>query len=186
MTTAPRYLTAVECLAIIQSRLLASDRRRIEFEALSTGDQEICIADATADIDACLWDGADAVNGQQTRFPRVLTTLTGGLTPSASSIDESQYLDPDPSPPPDPAVPGIPAGVRLGCAIQAAYRAFLAAGLSQSAHVEEAANKGITSHSSGGASQTTDLSRANKPWSRLCVDAQRHLAKYRRSGGAVT
>lgn len=182
MTTAPRYLTRVEALAIIQAEMLSTDRRRIEFEALSNGDQDVVIAQATADIDACLWMGADYASDQQTRWPR---RWDRPRVWNSSDCAVGSYIDEDPNPPADPAVAGLPAGVRLAAAFQAAHRALLAAGLSPAAHVDEAANKGVTSQSAGGVSESIDLKRANSAWSALCREAQRAMSPYRRSGGSM-
>ncbi len=184
MTTAPRYNSAAETLTIIAAVLPSTDRRRIEFEATSTGDQEAFIAQATAEIDANLWNGTDAVAGQQTRFPR--RADRGTTQPVESGDDGITYLDPDPSPPANPYTAYIPAGVRIACALQSAHNAEQAAGLSMNRQIAEAANAGVTGQSGAGMSQSVDLRRANHPWSALCLDAQRHLSRYRRSGGMVS
>lgn len=183
MTTSPKYLTTAECLAILQADMASTDRRRIEFEALSNGDQLVMIAQATADLDACLWIGRDADADQLTRWPR---RWDRGRMWNSTDCAVGSYIDEDPAPPASPAVAGLPAAVRLACAYQAAHRAVLAAGLSPSQHAAEAANKGITSQSGGGVSETIDIKVANRPWNQLCLEAQRFMSAYRRTSGAMT
>lgn len=182
MTTAPRYLVAAEALAIIASRMTSSNRRRLEFEALLTEDQDVHLAEATADIDANLWMGVDYSSEQQTRWPRKWDRPRVFNTGDCAV---GTYIDPDPNPPASPTVAGVPAAVRIACALQAAFRAELAAGLSPNANLAEAANKGVTSQSSGGVSQSIDLLRANDPWAALCREAQAALAPYRDCGGSM-
>jgi len=77
----------------------------------------------------------------------------------------------------------LPRRVRWACALQAVSRMRGLTGLDATAHASEAARRGVTAHSGGGASESIDLGVANSAWAQLCRFAQQELATLRASGG---
>ena len=175
MSAADRYLDQAEALTLLAVALPATDKRLVIFAGLATDAlRESFLVRATRRIDAVGYAGARAGGStQSTAFPRV------GRNGDA--------VDPDPDEPtaPAPPVTGVPRGVRIACALQAATEAAAAAGVGAALHLQEAANRGVVSQSVRGRSETVDARYARSPWGRLCIEAKDELARYRRRSSAI-
>lgn len=172
MPDATAYNTVETITAILQQELASTDARRLAWEAADESDQAVFALRATEDIDGPLWLGVRAERDQPNEWPRLWRR-------------DLAYVDPDPSPAGDAPVPSIPARVARAHAIQSALRALRARGLDPGRALEDAANRGVVSHSGGGHSESIDLERANSTWSRLDPEAQRLLVRYRAAGVGV-
>jgi hypothetical protein len=182
----PMYISAALALTIIQEQLASSDQRRQRFEAASTGDREVFIRQATADLDAVrTYVGRSAAAEQATLWPRSVES-SGQRVSSNGQIGSNDIgvfmIEPWVSPPAGVLVASIPEAVGVACAIQAAHRALRAAGLDASGHVEEAAARGVTSQSGGGISESVDGSIARDPWWQLATESRKLLERLVRAG----
>jgi hypothetical protein len=185
----PMYISAALALTIVQAQLPSTDQRRQRFEAASTGDREVFLRQATADLDAVrTYVGRSAAAEQATLWPRSVES-TGQRVSSNGQIGTNDIgvfmIEPWVSPPAGVLVASIPEAVGVACAIQAAHRALRAAGLDASGHVEEAAARGVTSQSGGGISESVDGSVARDSWWRLDGEARRVMERFRRAGFAA-
>ena len=180
MTVPAMYISVAECDALLPLVLQASDQRRQAYEAADNDGRAIAIVMATADINAPLWTGYRASTDQIQEWPRVLRRdwrCAPNTDPSLSIV-----LDPDPSEDGSELVSGLPASVRIGCAIQAAHHAARSIGVDATRTVEEAVSRGMTSVSCGGQSQSFDATKASDPWSKLALETQNALARYKAAG----
>jgi hypothetical protein len=184
----PMYISAALALTIVQAQLPSTDQRRQRFEAASTGDREVFLRQATADLDSVrVWVGRVLEPEQATLWPRqaegqVARWPVGAIGTNGIGIS---VIEPWVSPPAGVLVASIPEAVGVACAIQAAHRALRAAGLDASGHVEEAAARGVTSQSGGGISESVDGSVARDSWWRLDGEARRVMERFRRAGFAA-
>ena len=87
--------------------------------------------------------------------------------------------------PANPLVAGLPKEVRIAHALQTVQRLVTLSGNDATAHVAEAANRGVSGHGGASQSESIDLRRANTPWARLCVQAQSTLRNLRSIGGRL-
>jgi len=168
----PSLLTASESDVIVAANLSANRHERAAYDALDQAGKDACLSDATALIASLSLRGIKAEESQRLPFPR-LDRLTYEMIDFDSDEADGDY-----------AVPGIPRGVRIACALLAATLASRDAGTDPIGHVHEAAAAGINSQSgrSGGEGYG---SAARSTWAMLPLRVQRRLSPYRRRGGSL-
>lgn len=140
---------------------------RIETDA----DQDAALEQASMDIDSVHWIGEVYDAAQANNWPRV------------RSHYERDLIDPWTALQADQPVASIPRAVALGTALQAATIIQRASGVDPTAHVMEAAARGVVAHSGGGMSETLDGRIARSSFAALCEPAQRMLRVYLATGG---
>lgn len=162
------YLTPAQAAEIIDGVLIEGDVRRTCFEALDATGQAAALSLATIMIDRCRFLGRRYDATQTNQWPR-----TG---------EQRLLIEPDAAPPTG-ADGGVPAFVRRACLIQAARIASQRKGVDLTAHVREAAHRGVTSHSGAAGGESIDGVRAVNAWAQLDPEAAQELARHRRIGG---
>lgn len=167
------YMTADEVTAVLAHAttpaLPSTDPRRAAWAALAdAGDRFAAIQSATADIDACLWNGRREDPEQELEWPRI-DRITLAL------------IEPDPNAAGTETVAGLPARLRAAFAIQCAHHALRQRGLDAMKRIEDAAQRGVTSFG-GARSEAIDLVTARQPESRLAPEALRLIARYLAAG----
>lgn len=173
--TTTSYLTAAEATALIGSLLLSTEAPRVAFAALGDADKLVLLARATAQIDQCRWVGEVEDDDQPLMWPRV--DRDGDQVPTTERSSGYTYIDPELNTAFTHAY--APRAVYEACVLQAAFLAMSIRGLDTSAHVAEAARRGVVSQSVGGQSESIDIRRATEPWAQLCRAAQDRLGRYR-------
>lgn len=170
------YITVEEADTIIESLVASTDPRSDAWWDLDEADKAIMLRHAARDIDAVRWAGVRRTREQALAWPRVdpgeCIAADGdysGRTALGGSIDAD----------------GLPYDLRHAAALQAAHEASQHAGTAPALHVDEAARRGVMSHSGAGHAETLDLRVANSAWAMLCRDAQQLLTRYRLAGGGI-
>ena len=189
------YLTRAEATSIISARLTAADPMRLAWQSATDADKDAALIMASDDLDAVSWAGRRALHdtagsaGQYRQWPRVLGVpgagragdlsgvVSGGATAYYEAYDAAIYGVASWS------VLGVPFGVRVGCAIQAAWRIQRAQGVDPTQHVLDAAARGVQSQSLSGGSESYDLFRAAGAWANLHQLVQTLTARLTTRGG---
>jgi hypothetical protein len=176
VTLARSYNTVAETAALLAEELPSTDERVVAFNAASPADQAVFARQATRDIDAVLWrgrtadEGDDGEDGQALMWPREdghgCDILPGGELELPAGIDEWSRA-------------GIPGAIRRAAAIQAARNAARARGFDRARAAADLAHVGVTSRSGAGAGTSVDVARATSPWANLDPDAARLCADLR-------
>lgn len=180
--TTPRAYLAIDGADELVTLLPVPTADKTRWAALTTPQRDALLLGATSDIDAVLWRGACAVHEQPLMWPRVSHAAYSAWYDEPVIADALvEPADPD-AHASDP-VALLPRRVRWACALQAVSRMRALTGLDATAHASEAARRGVTGHSGGGASESIDLGVANSAWAQLCRGAQAELRPLRAGGG---
>ncbi|MFM9958459.1 MAG: hypothetical protein ACKVZJ_10305 [Phycisphaerales bacterium] len=191
-TPRTNYLSVDQVNARLLTLLFSSNPMLLAWTAASGGDKLVACNRAMDDVDAVLWTGRVAVLEQMEMWPRVRQAAVGsgeqgqwGAVGSALVSESTRYVHPD-AIDSDAQVARIPREIKGAFAIQAAHHCLLNSGLGAMAateHVAAAAQRGVTSMSVGGQSESVDLKRATSPWAALHPEAARLVAHLRSAGG---
>jgi len=110
-------MSAAEVLAILAKIAGVGDELRRSFTALTQVDQETCCCQATAEFNACWWEGEQTDGTQEHAFPRIgFTQLeTEAAIPAGAAFTAWSYT-------------AIPWNVRAAFALQCGHRARVLGG----------------------------------------------------------
>lgn len=116
-TTRQAYLSVAETDAILDEVLMSAELLKQAWDSLSPTDKPKATANSTIDFDAIAWDGFKYSASQANAWPRIDRFRTHMILPSGESVV------PDAVGATEWTFPSLPLEIRVGLAIQSAYRA---------------------------------------------------------------